>query len=304
LTCPGFYITVTRPSETTNETSAYDFFCKMQYIAGYLRKLIHMKSQITPVIASELLYAGRTAVATLSPVENTSRKEELRVLVYLTTHFSDEQEIFLRTCWPASIVNSAFILQTADIFVFSTGPTNVTLLEQLFQQNNLTIREYQNPGYHEGAILALREASQQQWFHTGYDWIIRMNADVILREEYWIWETMHDEDVDAIFLDCEAFNDHFPFTIQSDFFAYRPRALPQDAFLKSDNGHAESHLTDCMQPILQSGRFRWLYGGTVPEPHCCRVVGERSPVIHDHQYVHTCVEDIRMRGASPMEIFQ
>lgn len=77
LTCPGFYITVTRPSETTNETSAYDFFCKMQYIAGYLRKLIHMKSQITPVIASELLYAGRTAVATLSPVENTSRKEEL-----------------------------------------------------------------------------------------------------------------------------------------------------------------------------------------------------------------------------------
>jgi hypothetical protein len=52
---------------------------------------------------------------------------------------------------------------------------------------------------------------------------------------------MQDEDVDAIFLDCKAFNDHFPFTIQSDFFAYRPRAVPQDAFLKVDIGHAESY---------------------------------------------------------------
>jgi hypothetical protein len=77
LTCPGFYITLTRPSETTAETSVYEFFCKMQYTARYLRELVHMKSQIAPVIASKLLYTGKTAVATLPTQENTSRKEEL-----------------------------------------------------------------------------------------------------------------------------------------------------------------------------------------------------------------------------------
>ncbi len=51
--------------------------------------------------------------------------------------------------------------------------------ENVFRNNYLQVHEEPNPGYQEGAMLALSVAGGNRWFRP-YDWVIRLNPDVLI----------------------------------------------------------------------------------------------------------------------------
>jgi len=248
--------------------------------------------------ATTIPSAWTEELSTLSPNVTMMTQEKMvtnaslpRILLFITTHFSNLHIDFFRECWPSSIAKS-ILLQTADVAVFSTGPTNFSLLQATFPTQNVSVYERSNPGYQSGAMLALQEAARNKWF-DGYDWVIRLNPDVIIRNDTWIWATMRDTNIDAIFVNCRGINQEtLPFKIHTDFFAIRPARLPNGTFLNYIFRNAEEQMTLDMQSILQSERYRWLADGGPKRPGYCRVHRENSPVIHYHEYLTECKNNL------------
>ncbi|KAI8462747.1 MAG: hypothetical protein J3K34DRAFT_446887 [Monoraphidium minutum] len=215
-----------------------------------------------------------------------------KILLFITSHFSAEHLEFLIYCWPYAIRNS-HLLQTSEKFIFSTS-ANESLVHSVVKNifgNQVTIKSYKNPGYHEGAVLALDEGLKQRWF-DGFDWVLRLNADVIIRNDTWILKTMSDLHVDGIFVDCmdtQCPNKRqcFSAVMHSDFFAFRPNAVSSTAV--SASAHiklAEPKVNAIFRPLVLNGRDRWLPGTN--QRAICRVNGENSPVIHNHAYLAVC----------------
>jgi len=180
--------------------------------------------------------------------------------------------------------------------VFSTGcaySERLQLLKSVFPaQSNVTLYEADNPGYQKGAMLAVDFALERNWF-AGYDWVIRLNADVIIRNDTWFLETMRDDTADGIFVDC--MDKRCPARrrcqsahIHTDFFAVRPRAFKVDPSLAGVT-NAEVKSTAMFRPIVLAGRDRWV--PNTAQRASCRVRGEKSPVIHDHEYLKSCANE-------------
>jgi hypothetical protein len=55
----------------------------------------------------------------------------------------------------------------------------------------IIIHSRPNPGYQDGAILAIREAFKNHWFDD-YDWVIRLNPDVLIRSNSFLLEQIND----------------------------------------------------------------------------------------------------------------
>mmetsp|Transcript_21174 Transcript_21174/g.20339 ORF Transcript_21174/g.20339 Transcript_21174/m.20339 type:complete len:207 (+) Transcript_21174:2-622(+) len=153
-----------------------------------------------------------------------------------------------------------------------------------------------------GANVPMELAFQEGWF-TGYDWVIRINPDVLIRNSTWLLDAMmqttetedkttnslqRQRSIDGIFVECCQ-----PSKLHTDFFAFRPnfdsvrrttnattanRNLP---FSELVNGNHELTATAYFQPILDSGRYA-LLPDAATSYRWCRVRGERSSVIHDH----------------------
>ena len=224
-----------------------------------------------------------------------------RILLFVTTYASKKHFQFLRKCWPPSIAKST-LLQKADVLIFSSGHNlsvgktkNISLIERTFPGQNASIHVRENLGYQRGAILALEEALKNGWFN-GYDWVIRLNPDVIIRNDTWIRETMNDPNVDGIFVKCSGWNEtHDDFTkIHTDFSIFRPTALSASTASQHASFpplNAESVFTAKVEPILASGRYKFLQGADW-SGRVCKVRGKQSPVIHQHDYLRFCREDL------------
>jgi len=208
-----------------------------------------------------------------------------KVLLFITTHFSEPHVRFFQRCWPHSIANS-LLLQNAEVLICVTGTANRTLLEALFANNALQIHEVDNPGYHTGAKMALNLAGEHRWFDS-YDWVIRQNPDVIVRNDTEILASITDPAVDGIFVNCRPGG--METMLQTDWSAFHPGALRDDAFTKDMHSNAERQFTIDMYPILNSGRFVWLPKAEPEAFGHCRVVGDN--VVHDHEYFEKCESD-------------
>merc|ERR1719491_1899132 len=120
-------------------------------------------------------------------------------------------------------------------------------------------------------MASMREAMVKGWF-AKYDWVVRLNPDVILRNDTFLLRTMrHDRDAAGVLIDCDA---RRPWDlIHTDFFAARPAALSPDAFLDVSTGKGmsvEGHFAaDIRGSILEPGRARWM-PGSQPTWHTCR----------------------------------
>jgi hypothetical protein len=224
-----------------------------------------------------------------------TRSTQSPVLLFITTHLSSGHVLFLEYCWPLVLKRSKLI-RSADVLLFATGPCRLACQRVLrvFDDMNVHIVNYANPGYQDGAILAMDEALKHKWFH-GYDWVVRVNADVIVRDDTWLLETMSKIEVEGIFVDCDA----TPCTakqacanaqIQTDFFVFRPSAIQGNLADLPATRHAERKATALFQPIIRRGSDRWL-PGTEFQGGYCRVAGQASPVIHDHAYLATCLQE-------------
>jgi len=221
---------------------------------------------------------------------HTYVENQASVLLYLTTHASDSHLAFLHSRWP-DLLRQSKLLSKADVTIFSTGdPALNSNLTAVFSLNpKCAVINFPNPGYQAGANVAMLWASNTSAFER-YEWLIRLNPDVLVLNDTWIHETMRDKNVDAIFVDCHDECSIGNCTssrslIHTDFFAIRPQVLSKGSFNSTTFdriANAEHVATFEFQDILTSGRHRWLPGAG-PMGDECRVRGDGSPVIHSHQ---------------------
>ena len=149
-----------------------------------------------------------------------------------------------------------------------------------------------------GAMDALQQASKHSWFDN-YDWIIRLNPDVIIRNDTWMLDTMlHDPEASGIFINCLHDDNDNPhsnphshlqqkkYKLHTDFFAVRVKDLPSDAFLVPRNQNAELSFTiDVQETILDRNKHRWV-PGAAPKNSVCRAGWKRNFGMTDVTHFH------------------
>ena len=182
------------------------------------------------------------------------------------------------------------------------------LVNSTFHGQNLTVQltEYAVSGKNErvrnrnvnkqnGAMAALSDAAKNHWFE-GYDWIIWLNPDVIVRNETFLVNTIYgDPDATALLVDWYhgAHNDnaeHDYLKVHTDFFALKPSALPPNAFLIPKTNNAEKSFTAEIQSTILKVGGHWLIPGAEPlRPGWCKVGYGRvlgglgdTPIAHYH----------------------
>ena len=276
-----------------------------EIMARYVAQPAQQLKEYGSIITNSINEEGSNAM-----IANTYDKEtisvpvlEQRLLLYITTQMSESHKSFLSNCWPLAMENSK-LLKAADIMFFVSLDNNQTdisiqdrdLIHSVFPHQKVTFHARPNPGYQAGAILAMSEAMKHKWF-DGYDWVVRVNPDVIIQDDALLLSKMGEEEVDGVFLECAVKNItcekrciSYRF-MHTDFFAVRPQALSGASFLsRSPKGHAERTATKYFQEhIVQYGRDRWLHGA-FPRGYSCRAGDgkEHSPVLHSHD-VQRCV---------------
>jgi len=214
----------------------------------------------------------------------------IRVLLFITTHLPDQHIDFFRQCWP-SVLNNSVLLQHADVLLFTAIEPPSDILQDVFRGKRVRVEHYENKGYQGGAELAMEMATTNQWFE-GYDWVIRLNPDVLVLDDEWLINNMADLGVDGIFADCldQACERHCTEVsmLNTDFFAVRPSHLGPTSFvgLQGPFENAEQQATAAFKSIIEDGRDRWIPGTNMHGT--CRVHGKTVPVIHAHSVLKQC----------------
>jgi hypothetical protein len=195
--------------------------------------------------------------------------------------------------------------------IFSNNETKISSrvireTNSLFRKNPKHEIKYPTPGeiqqlkvfeginkFQYGANLGLELGFRKGWFDD-YDWIIRINPDVLIRNSTFITQQLTNENVDGIFVDC-SYKDKRHIKLHTDFFMIRPNVLTQywpssddqpfsnmvlEPWSKTLVNH-EFTATKYFQPILNSDRFTFLQD-IHPSNGFCRVRGPNSSVIHSH----------------------
>lgn len=216
-------------------------------------------------------------------------KEIMRTMLFITTHMSEQHSWFLETCWPAALRNS-LLLNTTDVFVYLNPEHNrrqdaLDILQETFKDQNIKIHVARDTGDRQsGAMAALTEATRRGWFQ-GYDWVIRVNPDVIIRNDTFLLNAMeNDPDATGLLINCRGKNKRPK--IHTDFFAIKPEVLPPNAFLNATGRDAEDSFTnDIYDAILKRGKHRLIPGAHSPDT-ACRAGRKRdmvtTPIVHFH----------------------
>jgi len=142
---------------------------------------------------------------------------------------------------------------------------------------NTTIKRVPtNLGYQEGAVQAMIDPFLDEnvsWFDD-FDWVIRVNLDVLIRKDSWLIQTMLNDTFDMIVHDCYTKN-KFSSNPQfhTDFIAFRPRAVNRWILLDSDRKNAEGHITESFRHIYNQKRFVYLEGAENAILGACRIAG-------------------------------
>lgn len=210
--------------------------------------------------------------------ENSSA---MRVLLYVTTAGSRQHKSFMKC--QADLLRRSPKLANADVLVYigetSSKSSNTTqmdmqeLLDKWPMPNKQLIYESHNPGRQSGAMKALHVAFSKGWFR-GYDWVIRINPDVIFYDETRLFNLMENPQVRGVFQNClcprHGRGAHLTHT---DFFAVRPEYVDEQAFAdwkwRAKHGHwAEEQATAAFQHIYDSGHWANLKAPPVYHPYC------------------------------------
>ena len=172
-------------------------------------------------------------------------------------------------------------------------------LAKFQHMRNITVRvsDTATCGKEAGAIKSFKEGFGSKGFQEGwfkdYDWVIRLNPDVLFMDDSWILDTMQNTSIDGIFQRCSVCR------INTDFFAVRPKALDFARVDKSDarfhhHENAEQHAFIAFKNILTAGRYSWLEGGSQAE-RACKITGRKSPVVHNHSLEDFCPDYLGQR---------
>jgi len=224
-------------------------------------------------------------------LDKTGGVDNLRVALFITTHLPEQHIQFLDKCWP-SIISRSPLLQHAEVIFLTSQSPPEGLLHRVFPDKSVRVEHYSNPGYEEGAMLAMEMATKGRWFE-GYDWVVRVNPDVLILEDDFLIKNMLDKNVSGIFADCTdqantCNNKCESSKVNTDFFAARGSELSPAWFteLPEQFHNAEAQANAAFRSIIQRGEDRWIKGTT--QGGICRVRGPGVPVLHDHSVLSKC----------------
>ena len=214
---------------------------------------------------------------------------DVKLLLYITTHLSHGHKKFL-PCWK-DVMKRLHIFKDADLMIYTSTKLSKRQLRN-FPFQNTTIKLFANPGYQEGAVQAMvdpyLENNNTSWFDD-YDWVIRLNPDVLIRKDEWLMQTMLNTSVDMIVHECRTTNRYSTTPIlHTDFFAFRPRAVDRERLLQANRKHAEGHFTAAFRHLYDAGRFAYVEGAKNAREGICRIEGVHSPVLHVHELSKYC----------------
>jgi len=155
-----------------------------------------------------------------------------RVLLFFTTFPKSQHLKMIRECWP-TLIRKSRLLSNSHVLVFlgKVAPHNLLSdWEEALQHLpvNYTFRyDPYNPGYQEGAMRAAHELFHNGWC-DGYDWVIRINPDVLIYDDMKLFALMNVKKVSAVLANCETREDKL--LVHTDFFAVRPSVIPKESF--------------------------------------------------------------------------
>ena len=210
-----------------------------------------------------------------------------KVLIYITTHMSDQHKEHFKHCWPLALKNS-YLLNSSDIKVYMTPKydkvrESIQIINETFKGMDFTYHLVHNRSYHKRAVDAMYQAARNGWF-DGYDWVFRMNPDVIMQDDTWMLNTiMNDADASLLYVEClPDLHPTFGNTrkLHTDFFGLKLNALAEGQLLNT-NGQAEEIFTRQMIPIIERGQHRHIPDTFPLMTSYCRVNGNPfGPVYH------------------------
>ena len=203
--------------------------------------------------------------------------------------------MFLRYCWQ-NILARSNLLREADVAVFLNPSDTATarryqameLLRHTFAHNpNLKVYLRAPQRKQDGANGAMYDAIASGFF-SDYDWIIRVNPDVIVRDDSFLIESMSDPSISALLINCDkkTVNTH------TDFFALRPQVLSTETFPK-DVKYAEYGFRKAITKSVldKKGSYRWIEDSS-PKRNGCRAGNGRDYFESSIVHVHTLHPDM------------
>jgi len=241
---------------------------------------------------SEVLFSYLNAILTKREFTQPEK-----ILLYFTTYNSSDHYTYM-DCW-AKILRADGFLNQADVHVyFGDTSSGEKFHEKLSRWPNVRkqfTQNYFSNLIQEGSILAFMYGFQHDLFDE-YDWVIRLNPDVLVYNSSRLQQMMANKTACGIFANCnpvvcENRCAERAYKIQTDFTVFRPKCLDKTEvlntafYLKNQEMNAEKHATKIFKPIVRSGRAQWLFKhneGTTK----CRVnwAGQHSgDVEHRHE---------------------
>lgn len=195
-----------------------------------------------------------------------------KVLLFMTTYGPPDHMSMLKG-WP-TVMRGQPMLTSADILLYACGDQDKTkeihlpdkgvfeeLLGHFPNKNRELYYSYDNPGYQTGAVKAAFLGFDKGWFKD-YDWVIRLNADVIIYEERELVQLMSNPDKDLILNSCgdsQCESKCLGKIVMTDMFVLRPKTLPANAFANwQQTFNAERSTTMQFQRLVSQGRDSWL----------------------------------------------
>ena len=300
------------PSPYGETVSQYGMYIPRRFIVvvGGILVLYSAIARLTGNIRIPAIVSTKNSGDALSAKNSgdaASTQPFLKVAIYMTTHLSQEHVEFLRNCWPAATKRLP-LLQEADLILYTSGNVTDDLIRPLHFRT-ITIKHYHealplSPSasgpraarreYRRkkqlGAVQAMTDPFQPQhhWF-DGYDWVIRVNPDVLIRRDTWLHQTMRNTSIDAILIDYSAGQHRM---LHSDFVCFRPSALNHTKHqqllpVQKRIPRAERHMYQILADVVQSGRYAWLPNAQ-RDGDRARVLGPESDVIHYHPMREHC----------------
>ena len=267
---------------------------------GRSTKLVFLSLLILAVFCVTTLYVTENRLHNFLSFSVTSNLDEkmpsfgppgwsdVKFLLYMTTHFPDKHVAFL-PCWKDA-AERLDIFKYADLMLYTAvDPTEEQLKFLPFR--NTIIKRYENNGYQEGAVQAMLDPylDDVSWFDD-YDWVMRVNPDVLIRADGWLMQTMLNTSIDMIVHECfpEQINGKDNITLHTDFFAIRPRIVDREVLLAARRDNAEYHFSASFRKTYDEGRFAYVEGAFNVEYKQCRIGGVHSPVLHIHALSNHC----------------
>jgi len=222
-------------------------------------------------------------------------QHQLRIALFITSHGSLHHESFME-CMPQILRKSPGLSQADVILYMGTHDTlAVARFRKLLDRwpcGNKSMHVGSNPGYQKGAMLAAHMGFSQGWF-DGYDWVIRVNPDVLIHDESKLLSLMGDPGNWGVFADCtnHMCKDHSGCRgrIHTDFFAVRPEHVDKDAFKNWNRApSAERQANVAFSNIIEARREAWIWGNHIDG--ACRIRG--GGIWHDQSRL---CEDVRQQ---------